>query len=114
MVVAGIVNAISRKKIEDAPPFRCVKLRPDAPFIADVHLEHVEQLSPLRIHALRVKSVNSRCWDSPLQKYLVRILEGVEVEFPEKLTRRGVLATGYRTLWSALNIPGKYRIRSEF
>ena len=50
VAVADIVNAISRKNIEDATPFRCIKLRPDAPFIADVHLEHVEQLGPFLAH----------------------------------------------------------------
>ena len=44
----------------------------------------------------------------------IRRCEGVEVEFPEKLTRSSVLAAGYGTLWSAFNISGKYRIQSEF
>jgi hypothetical protein len=52
VVVAQIVYAIPREKIENDAAVARLKLCAAAPCISDVHLQHVEQPAPLRIDVL--------------------------------------------------------------
>jgi hypothetical protein len=47
MIVAHIVNTVSREEVEDAPSVRSEQFRANAALIADIHLQQVEQTNPL-------------------------------------------------------------------
>jgi hypothetical protein len=54
VIVAGIVNAVTGEKIENAAPVRSEKLRSGAALVGNVHLEKIEQFYPLRIYVVGV------------------------------------------------------------
>jgi hypothetical protein len=55
--MAGIVDAVAREEIQNAPAVTGTKLCSAALFIADVHLQYVEQSDPLWIYAVGIKGV---------------------------------------------------------
>ena len=54
VIVSGVVNAISRKAIEEAPITR-EKLYALTSLVGDVHLQQFQQFHPLRIYVPAVK-----------------------------------------------------------
>jgi hypothetical protein len=54
MVVARVVDAIARKKVDDAPAIGSEQLSSHASFIGDIHPEQAKQLDPLGIHIVGV------------------------------------------------------------
>ena len=49
MIVAGVMNTISRKKVEDSPSLDRLKFCTSAPRVVEVHLEQIDEFCPLRI-----------------------------------------------------------------
>jgi hypothetical protein len=55
VVVAGIMNAISGKKIQNLPSIRRMEFCSPAVFVFNIHLQQVEQSYPLRIYVAGVR-----------------------------------------------------------
>ena len=55
MVMACVVNAIAREKVEDASAIVGKELASETSPVANVHLQQVQQSHPLRIDVFRVK-----------------------------------------------------------
>ena len=53
--MAGVVNAVAGKKVDDGATVEGGELRPDASFIDHVHLQQVQQLGPLRIYVISIR-----------------------------------------------------------
>jgi hypothetical protein len=56
MVVAGVVDAIAGKKVQDAPPVFSKEFAAGATLVANVHVQDVQQRNPLRIYILFVRT----------------------------------------------------------
>ena len=54
MIVPNIVDAISRKEVDDPAPLCGKQLRSHAPLVADIHLQQLEKPHPLRVYVLLV------------------------------------------------------------
>ena len=59
--MAGIMDTIPGKKIENAAPIARVKLRSGTALVADIHLQDLEQLHPLRVYVICIERVDSWC-----------------------------------------------------
>jgi hypothetical protein len=63
MIVAGVVDAVTREEIEEAPPIFGLQLGAVATPVANVHLQRVEQTHPLRIYVfLILRRRNPNCF----------------------------------------------------
>src|SRR5262252_6053544 len=51
MIVANVVNAVSRKEVHDSASICREKLGSHTAFVTDIHLQQVEKPHPLRIYA---------------------------------------------------------------
>src|SRR5579864_7464699 len=54
MIVADIMNTITGQKVKNTPSVVGEEFRSHAPFIADIHLQQVEQPHPFPVHSLGI------------------------------------------------------------
>ena len=54
MIVTDIVNAVSRKKIEDAPSILGEQFHSQAALITDIHLQQIKKPHPFRVYPLGI------------------------------------------------------------
>jgi hypothetical protein len=57
VVVAGIVNAIAREKVQKSASIRGKEFGSYATLVTNVHLEQVQEPCPLRIDVIRIEGV---------------------------------------------------------
>ena len=66
VIVSDIVNAISGQEVQNSPAIAGKKLRSGASFVADIHLQNIEQPDPLRIDVAGIGRADSGRSDSHL------------------------------------------------
>jgi hypothetical protein len=54
VIMAEIVNAVTRKKVEYAAPFRGEELSSNTAFILNIHLQELQKPNPLRVYGARI------------------------------------------------------------
>ena len=59
VIMAGVMDAVSGKKIENVAPISGEKLRSGTTLVSNIHLQDLEQLHPLRIYVIHIERVES-------------------------------------------------------
>ena len=98
VVVTGIMNGITRQEVQYSPSIGGPEFGPFAAREGNVHLQHVEEPNPLRIHELTIKPVSySKSWHWPdARPFRLR----VEPEKSLKAPQRFVGCKGFLRSWN--------------
>ena len=56
MVVPGIVDTVAREEIQDTTAVRGEQFTSQTTFVANVHLQQIQQANPLRVHVFGIES----------------------------------------------------------